>query len=82
MNSKSRISEILKVPGLVLFSAVLMLGCERPLPDADKNPESRLELPQAPQQRNHGPLPQERMQQRNTVPRTLVTLRQTECFVS
>ena len=81
MNSKSRISEILKVLGLVLFSAMLMLGCERPLPDADKNPESSLELPQAPQQRDHRLLPQERMQ-RDTGPRTLVTLRQTECFVS
>lgn len=32
----------------VLFSALLAAGCERPMPDTDKNPESKLEFRQKP----------------------------------
>jgi hypothetical protein len=85
MNSKSRMNESwngtgLKGVSVMLFAAVLMLGCERPLPDADKNPESGVTPPQ------HAPTSHDerRLNQRlrRTGPRTMITQFQPDHFVS
>lgn len=71
MNSKHHTCETRTGLGLVLFSALLTLGCERPLPDADKNPESGLDVQQtSPSQPSRKPLPQ---QLRRSGSRILVT---------
>lgn len=55
---------------LVMFSAMLTAGCERPMPDSDKKPESSLEFRQKPaSQPSQKTLPNQRRRPGN---RTLV----------
>ncbi len=85
MNSKSRMSESwngagLKELGVMVFAATLMLACESPLPDADKNPESKVKLPeQSPTLQDQRPL---HPRLRRTGPRTMITQLQPERFSS
>jgi hypothetical protein len=57
-----------------MSTTLLATGCERPLPDTDKNPESSLELRQ--QETPNLPSHRQQLQQqlRRSEPRTLVTL--------
>jgi PBP1b-binding outer membrane lipoprotein LpoB len=50
MNNKSNtsVSGFRGGLALVMFSALLMAGCERPMPETDKKPESSLEFRQKP----------------------------------
>ncbi len=85
MNSKSRMSESWNGAGLhglavTLLAAVFMLGCERPLPDADKNPESKVKLPEQSPTLHDQRLLHPRI--RRAGPRTLVTQGQTARFLS
>lgn len=75
MNSRTCIDGSRSGLCTALFSAVLLVGCERPLPDTDKNPESGGMHPrqQSPTQPSEHRLPQ---QLRRSGPRTLVTFHQ------